>query len=102
LEEECRSCNGHGSFLSPSNLARSFSDIIEAIERAAASQAYQSQPEVPMKHFSHLFVLLCFSAVALTGCEEIGDILKSDVWTGVLLVFLVIGIIVCWFTSSKI
>ena len=55
-----------------------------------------------MRHFSHLFLLLFFSAVTLTGCEEIGDILKSDVWTGVLLVFLVIGVIVCWFTSSKI
>ena len=54
-----------------------------------------------MKHFSYFFVLLFFSAVALTGCEVIGDIFKAGVWTGVLLVILVIGIIVWLLTRSK-
>jgi len=56
---------------------------------------------MPMKHFSYFFVLLFFSAVALTGCEVIGDIFKAGVWTGVLLVILVIGIIVWLLTRSK-
>jgi hypothetical protein len=39
-------------------------------------------------------VLLLLSAVALTGCEMIGDIFQAGVWTGVLLVILIIGIVV--------
>jgi hypothetical protein len=39
--------------------------------------------------------------MALTGCEVIGDIFKAGVWTGVLLVILVIGIIVWLVTRSK-
>jgi hypothetical protein len=35
------------------------------------------------------------------ACEVIGDIFKAGVWTGVLLVTLVIGIIVWLFTRSK-
>jgi hypothetical protein len=53
---------------------------------------------MPMKH---LFVLLLLSAVALTGCEAIADIFKAGVWTGVLLVILVIGVIVWLITRSK-
>ena len=49
-----------------------------------------------MKHSSYLFLLLLLSAVALTGCEMIGDIFQAGVWTGVLLVILIIGIVV-WF-----
>jgi hypothetical protein len=41
-----------------------------------------------MKHSSYLFVLLLLSTVALTGCEMIGDIFKSGVWVGALLVIL--------------
>ena len=54
-----------------------------------------------MKHSWYLFLLLLLSSVALTGCEVIGDIFKAGVWTGVLLVILVIGIIVWLFTRSK-
>ena len=54
-----------------------------------------------MKHSSYLFVLLFLFAVALTGCEVIGGIFKAGVWTGVLLVILVIGIIVWLLTRSK-
>jgi hypothetical protein len=54
-----------------------------------------------MKHSSYLFVLLLLSTVVLSGCEVIGDIFKAGVWTGVLLVILVIGIIVWLLTRSK-
>jgi hypothetical protein len=54
-----------------------------------------------MKHSWYLFLLLLLSTVALTGCEVIGDIFKTGVWTGVLLVILVIGIIVWLVTRSK-
>ena len=57
---------------------------------------------MPMKHPSYLFVLLLLSPVALTGCEVIGDIFKAGVWTGVLLVILVIGLIVWLLTRSKV
>jgi hypothetical protein len=55
---------------------------------------------MPMKH-SHLFVLLLLSTVALTGCEMIGDIFQAGVWTGVILVILVIGLIVWLLSRSK-
>jgi hypothetical protein len=54
---------------------------------------------MPMKHFSYLLVPLFLSAVALTGCEVIGDIFKAGVWTGVLLVILVIAIVVWLLTK---
>jgi hypothetical protein len=56
---------------------------------------------MPMKHSSYLYVLLLLFTVALTGCEMIGDIFKAGVWTGVLLVILVIGVIIWFFTRSK-
>jgi hypothetical protein len=56
---------------------------------------------MPMKHSSYLFVVVLLSTVALNGCEVIGDIFKAGVWTGVLLVILVIGIIVWLLTRSK-
>jgi hypothetical protein len=42
-----------------------------------------------------------FSAIALSGCEIIGDIFKAGVWVGVLLVLAVIGIIV-WVIAKAI
>jgi hypothetical protein len=54
-----------------------------------------------MKHSWYLFVLLLLSPVVLTGCEVIGDIFKAGVWTGILLVIVIIGIIVWLFTRSK-
>jgi hypothetical protein len=56
---------------------------------------------MPMKHSSYLFVVLLLFTVALNGCEVIGDIFKAGVWTGALLVVLVIGIIVWLLTRSK-
>ena len=52
-----------------------------------------------MKDLSCLFILLLLSAVALSGCEMIGDIFQAGVWTGVLLVILVIGIVI-WFLKK--
>jgi hypothetical protein len=54
-----------------------------------------------MKHSSYLCVLLFLSVVAVTGCEVIGDIFQAGVWTGILLVILVIGAIVWLLTRSK-
>jgi hypothetical protein len=54
-----------------------------------------------MKQASLLFVFLFFSAVLLTGCEMIGDIFQAGVWTGVILVVLVIGAIFWLLTRSK-
>ena len=55
-----------------------------------------------MKHSSYFFVFFFACAVALTGCEVIGDIFKAGVWTGVLLVILVIALIVWLLTRSKV
>jgi hypothetical protein len=54
-----------------------------------------------MKHASYLLVLLLLSIAGLTGCEMIGDIFQAGVWTGVLLVILVIGAIVWLLTRGK-
>ena len=59
------------------------------------------QRRTPMKHPWYFFVLLLFSTVSLTSCEVIGDVFKAGVWTGVLLVILVIGIILWLVTRSR-
>jgi hypothetical protein len=51
-----------------------------------------------MKQAWFLSAGLLFFAVALTGCELIGDIFKAGVWVGVLLVLGVIGIVI-WLVS---
>ena len=79
----------------------SFSDIIEAIEGAAKSSVSIATRSADKPFFVPV-VLLFLSAMALTGCEEIGEILKSDIWTEVLLVFLVIGATVYSIPSSKV
>ena len=52
-----------------------------------------------MKQSWFLSVVLFLSAVALSGCELIGDIFKAGVWVGVLLVLGVIGIMI-WLISK--
>jgi Rrf2 family protein len=79
----------------------SLSDVIEAIEGSHRIEATNRNRRMPMKHSSYLVVFLLLSTVALTGCEAIGDIFKAGVWTGVLLVILVIGLIVWLLTRSK-
>jgi hypothetical protein len=39
------------------------------------------------------FILLS-SPLALTGCQMIGDIFKAGVWTGVVLVVAVVGVVI--------
>ena len=64
----------------------SLCDVIGAFEEPAAVKRPSHNRRMPMKHSSYHFVLVFLSALALTGCEVIGDILKAGVWTGVLLV----------------
>lgn len=45
-----------------------------------------------MKHVS--YVMLAFLAVMLTSCEVVGGIFKAGVWTGLLLVAVVVGLII--------
>jgi Rrf2 family protein len=78
----------------------SLSDVIEAIEEPIAKRT-NTKRRMPMKHSSYLVVFLLLSPVALTGCEAIGDIFKAGVWTGVLLVILVVGVILWLLTRSK-
>ena len=92
-------CGGYTLARSPKQI--SFYDVIEAIEGPTAVKRTNRNRRMPMKHFSYLFVLLLLSTLALTGCEAIGDIFKAGVWTGVLLVILVIGVIVWLVTRSK-
>ncbi|MES2848843.1 MAG: phosphatidate cytidylyltransferase [Bacteroidota bacterium] len=46
-----------------------------------------------MKNLSLVLVMLC-CVVSLSSCEAIGAIFKAGVWSGILLVALVVGIIV--------
>ena len=47
-----------------------------------------------MKQSFLLTALIIFMTFSLTSCEAIGDIFKTGVWTGVILVVLVIAAIV--------
>lgn len=44
---------------------------------------------------------LAFIALTLTSCEIIGGIFKAGVWTGILLVAIVIGLIVFLIARSR-
>jgi len=52
-----------------------------------------------MKQSWLLSLTVLFSAVALTGCELVGDIFEAGVWVGVLLVLGVIAIVI-WLVSK--
>ena len=54
-----------------------------------------------MKHFIFSVALLLLSALTLAGCEVIADIFKAGVWTGVILVLAVVGLIVWAVTRSR-
>lgn len=43
--------------------------------------------------------VIIMAAVFLTGCEVIGDIFKAGVWTGTILVVLIIAIVI-WVISK--
>jgi len=42
----------------------------------------------------YLYPILFALAIGLTGCELIGDIFKTGVWIGVILVLVILGLIV--------
>jgi heme/copper-type cytochrome/quinol oxidase subunit 4 len=44
------------------------------------------------------YSMLAFMAMALAGCEIIGGIFKAGVWTGILLVVIVVALII-WLIS---
>ena len=44
--------------------------------------------------------LLLSSSLALTGCQMIGDIFKAGVWTGVVLVVAVVGVVI-WLVARS-
>jgi hypothetical protein len=53
----------------------------------------------PMQRFRTLFVMLILFAMALSGCEVIGDIFQAGVWVGAILVIGIIALIV-WLVSK--
>lgn len=48
-----------------------------------------------------IFLLLAAIAMTLTSCEVIGGIFKAGVWTGLLLVALVVGLIIFLLTRGR-
>ncbi|MFT4032013.1 MAG: hypothetical protein QM669_06305 [Siphonobacter sp.] len=52
-----------------------------------------------MKRTLSLSVLCVFLMVSLSSCQAIMDIFKTGVWTGVILVFLGIGLVI-WLVSK--
>ena len=51
-------------------------------------------------NYAFAFALLVVSTMTLAGCDIIGDIFEAGVWVGVILVFLVIGLVV-WLLSKR-
>ncbi|MFD2569103.1 hypothetical protein ACFSUS_00570 [Spirosoma soli] len=51
-----------------------------------------------LRYFPMAFVAM-FLTLFLTSCEAIGDIFKTGVWTGVILVFVGIGVVI-WLVSK--
>jgi hypothetical protein len=45
-------------------------------------------------HSLLMLVLLVLTALTVSGCELAGDIFEAGVWTGLIAVFLVVGIVV--------
>ncbi len=56
-----------------------------------------------MKHLrliSISFLMLCLSVI-LNSCEAIAGIFKAGVWTGVIIVVGIVGLIIYFFSRSK-
>ncbi|KGE14820.1 hypothetical protein DI53_1320 [Sphingobacterium deserti] len=49
--------------------------------------------KITMKRFSY-FTVFAFAITMLTSCQLIGDIFKAGVWSGVILVVVVIAVII--------
>ncbi|UII26099.1 hypothetical protein LVD15_22780 [Fulvivirga maritima] len=45
--------------------------------------------------------VLLFLALLLPGCEVIGGIFKAGFWTGILLVFLIVAIVIWLFVKIR-
>jgi hypothetical protein len=54
-----------------------------------------------MKKYTLYAGLLGFATIGLTSCEIIGDIFKTGVWVGVVLVILVIFLIFYFLNKGK-
>ncbi len=46
------------------------------------------------KHYLSKYLVLLSIVFSLSGCEAIGAIFKAGVWSGILLVVLVVGLII--------
>lgn len=53
----------------------------------------------PLMRFFPTALVALFLTLFLTSCEAIGDIFKTGVWTGVLLVVVGIGVVI-WLVSK--
>ena len=51
--------------------------------------------------FINLAVMLGFLTVTLTSCEAIGSIFKAGMWTGLIIVAIIIAIILYFVNKSK-
>jgi len=47
------------------------------------------------------FTLLLISTTMLAGCELVGDIFEAGVWMGVILVVVIIGLVVWFFSRGR-
>jgi hypothetical protein len=54
-----------------------------------------------MTHPIFSVALLLLSALTLAGCEVIADIFKAGVWTGIILVLVVVAVIVWAVAKSR-
>ena len=48
-----------------------------------------------------VLVALVLGSFMLTGCEAIGSIFKAGVWSGIIIVFVVIALIVYFFSRGS-
>ena len=54
-----------------------------------------------MKKTLSLSFIACLIIFLLPGCEAIGSIFKAGVWTGIIVVVVIVGIIIYFATRSS-
>lgn len=54
---------------------------------------------ITMKQFLTFFVLFLTLAVGLTSCELVGDIFEVGLWTGVIIIVVIVALIL-WLVSK--
>lgn len=42
---------------------------------------------------SFKYLILCFLVVSLQSCQALGDIFKAGMWSGIIIVILIIGVV---------